>query len=332
MSRFQSGLRLRIIGAAMALAVVLTGCGGSSTTTSSTTDQMSPQASDSQTMPDTSTTDDDTQTDSSDEWVPLDMKVRVVNLWYPSDSTTSGSIDVYNEFARPGFGAKKLVTVAPGTATEFFAPEAKKLFLDQGSKDFKLTFYPEGKNLDADQLMSQNEDWASGLVLTYVITAASKDSGSTGASVQVFADAPGSSTAWETGAPWAPPAGKATLLLMATALQYAGADPNIGPAYLASTTAGKCINFMDSADGTMHDEDSSSFGLISGTGGMTIVLDPGEQIRINKAPPTSSVKEACASKPVIPAMDPGLAAGGRAYGFLWGSDPDAPKLMILPAG
>lgn len=321
--RLSRGWRLAAAGV---LAIGLTACGGSSTTTtpsSSTSTPAGPASSDavSDTPSPTSASADDS------EWLALDMKVRVVNLWHPGDSATGQAIDVYAETAQDG---KKLMTVAPGTASELVVPVMKKLFAGEGEKTFNLSFYPEGKTVRDDELIYQGETSASGLVLTYVLLPPSPD-GDGGSSIQVFADETGSSTDWSSMLVGTPPAGKAALMLNATALQYAGKEPTDYPTYLASTTAGKCIGYLD-GDGTEH-TDTSTFSLIGGTSGMTVVLDPGEQFRINKTGSTSEgVDKVCASKPVVPATDPGLSAGGRAYGFLWGPDPSAPDLLLVPIG
>ena len=216
------------------------------------------------------------------EWLALDMKVRVVNLWHPGDSATGQAIDVYAETAQDG---KKLMTVAPGTVSDLVVPVMKKLFAGEGEKTFNLSFYPEGKTVRDDELIYQGETSASGLVLTYVLLPPSPD-GDGGSSIQVFADETGSSTDWSSMLVGTPPAGKAALMLNATALQYAGKEPTDYPTYLASTTAGKCIGYLD-GDGTEH-TDTSTFSLIGGTSGMTVVLDPGEQFRINKTGSTCS--------------------------------------------
>ncbi|GAA1751931.1 hypothetical protein GCM10009810_10140 [Nostocoides vanveenii] len=317
--------RGRRVAAAAALAIGLTACGGSSTSPSSgaASTAQSPPSSDAASEASSPTA---TSADES-EWLALDMKVRVVNLWHPVDSTTGGAVDVYSEIAQDG---KKLMTVAPGTVSELVVPYMKKLVAGEGEKTFNLSFYPEGKTVRDDELIYQGETSASGLVLTYVLLPPSPDSDG-GSSIQVFADETGSSTDWSTSLVGTPPAGKAALMLNATALQYAGKDPNDYPTYLASTTAGKCIGYLD-GDGTEH-TDTSSFSLIGGTSGMTVVLDQGEQIRINKTGPTSEgVDKVCASKPVVPATDTGLTAGRRAYGFLYGTDPSAPQLLLVPIG
>ena len=69
------------------------------------------------------------------------MKVRVVNLWHPVDSTTGGADRCLPEIAQDG---KKPMTVAPGTVSEPRRALYEEARRRQGEKTFNLSFYPEG--------------------------------------------------------------------------------------------------------------------------------------------------------------------------------------------
>jgi hypothetical protein len=93
---------------------------------------------------------------------PSGAKVRVVNVY--NDGTGSpGSIDVY---AAPWVlaGAKPLLSVPYGTATDFFDPTVSD---EQG--DMFLSFYRHGQTGNGTELMSQDETLKGGEVITFVL-------------------------------------------------------------------------------------------------------------------------------------------------------------------
>lgn len=88
-------------------------------------------------------------------------KVRIVNVY--NGGPTAASIDVY---AAPWVlaGAKPLLTVPYGTATDFFDPTVA----DEAG-DMFLSFYRHGETGNGTEVMSQTETLKGGEVITYVL-------------------------------------------------------------------------------------------------------------------------------------------------------------------
>lgn len=93
---------------------------------------------------------------------PSGAKVRVVNL-YNDGTGAPTSIDVY---AAPWVleGAKPLLSVPYGTATDFFDPTVAD---DQG--DMFLSFYRHGQTGNGNELISQTETLKGGEVITFML-------------------------------------------------------------------------------------------------------------------------------------------------------------------
>ena len=80
----------------------------------------------------------------SQQGVPIDMKVRVVNVYAAKGAPQGQSIDVWAGYPGSSDG-RRLVTVPYGQVSEFFAP----VVFDQGTAadhgQYTLTMVPSGK-------------------------------------------------------------------------------------------------------------------------------------------------------------------------------------------
>ncbi|HEX8026008.1 MAG TPA: hypothetical protein VF484_07380, partial [Candidatus Limnocylindrales bacterium] len=131
---------------------------------------------------------------------PSGAKVRVINAYTPVTGDP-GPVDVYAAF-NPQAGDKPLITVPYGTMTEFFDPTASD---DQG--DGVLAFFPSGVVGQGKDLITQQETFTTGEVLTvYLTTGDQKDDGTYGGSTIVFEHHPA-----DTGSMATPDAGKGLL-------------------------------------------------------------------------------------------------------------------------
>ncbi len=266
--------------------------------------------------------------------VALNMSVRVVNLFIPKGSQQGSAVEVW--VGSPQYGGKKLQTVPYGQVSQFFAPEVTDS-LGQGQTDshpdYTLSFYAAGTSATSQELIDQGENASPGQKLTMVI--APGEPSSDGASLQVFADDLGSDPAgggFHTLSVPAPPSGSAVLLLGALALAHRGADPTSPDSLTPSTVDGKCIQYIESDTGKVHDPKSDTTDLVGGTESLAYVVQPGTQIRVNVVKDQQSVTQACSSAPIVGPSDPKLAAGQRAYGFVYGSDLKTAKLLVVPNG
>ena len=270
--------------------------------------------------------------------VALNMKVRVVNLFIPAGADTGSPIDVWN--GDPKYGGKKLKTVPYGQVSDYFAPEVPDT-MGQGVTDehlpYTLTFYLPGKIADGDSLGRDGEDSSPGQQLTLVLTPG--DKGTNNSYRYTFTDDLGTakdSSFTRLSVP-TPPRGKAVLFLGATALLERGASPGDDPG-LAPTSGGKCVNYFESSDiGTtdapkLHDPASYTMSLLGGTSTYGYVLDPGASFAVSQVQEQQSAEDACATTPAVGPFDPKLAAGARAYGFLYGPNLKAAKLLVVPTG
>ncbi len=264
----------------------------------------------------------------------LDMSVRVVNLFTPKGSTTGTAIEVWAGSSNNG--GRRLQTVPYGQVSPYFAPAVQD---PQGQgqtsshMSYSLNFYAAGKTADSEVLFNQGEDSSPGQKLTMVI--APNEPTADGASAQIFADDVGSSPVaggfTKLSVPPAP-AGTAVLLLGAVAMEYRGADPTSPDSLTPSTVDGKCIQYIESDTGKVHDPKSDTTDLFGGTSSLPYVVQPGTQIRINLLKDQQSVTDSCADTPVLGPVDPKLTAGERAYGFIYGPDMKAAQLLVVPTG
>lgn len=264
----------------------------------------------------------------------LNMQIRVVNLWIPTGAQQGGAIDVW--VGSPQFGGKKLKTVEYGTVSEFFPPETDAPLGSgpaDGHEDYRLTFYPVGKTGDDDELITQNGTSSPGAKVTYLTMPADPDG--RGLTLQSFLDDPGSEPT-PAGSLDDPvlqiPAGKAVLSLTAAPMQYRGADPKNGPSYVAASVGGQCLQYLDRETGKVH-EDPNVVETLGGTYSLAYVVDPGAKVRVNQFPDDqTSAADTCAGKPTLDGIDPGIAAGQRAYGFVYGIDEQQVKILVVPVG
>lgn len=272
--------------------------------------------------------------------VALKMLVRVANTYIPDGSQTGAPIEVWA--GAPDLGGKKLMTVPYGSVSEYFAPEITDP-LGQGVTDerapYTLGFYPIGAKSSDDLLIDQGEDASPGQKLTMVVGPNSP--GSKGASIGVAADDIGSSPK-QGGFTFVsipkPPAGQAVLQLDAAALQDRPGMTDSAGGLTPSTTSGTCLPYfdLDSAGmqptSTLHDMSSDTVSLFGGTQSLDYVTKPGVQIRVNQVKDQQSVPDACKDTPVFGPIDPKLAAGGRAYGIMYGPSLSKAEMLIIPVG
>ena len=264
--------------------------------------------------------------------VALPMSVRVVNLYLPKGSDTPTPIEVWT--GAPANGGKKLATVPYGQAGAYFAPEVADP-MGQGASgpntDYSLSFYATGHTGADDELISQGEKSAPGEKLTMVATPGDADS--KGLTLQVVTDDLGSApqgSGFTTVSLPPPPEGKALLSINATALQYrkGGSDLSLTP----STTAGKCLAYLDPDTGKLHDMGADTMNLVGGTTSLAYPMGPATSFRLNSLKDQESVADACADAPVAGPFDPGLSAGQHAYGFLYGPNLSSAKFLVVPVG
>ena len=269
--------------------------------------------------------------DSSDPagTVALPMSVRVVNLYLPKGSDTPSPIEVWS--GPPADGGKKLTTVPYGQASAYFAPQVSNP--GQGASgagvEYSLSLYAAGHLATDDELISQNERSAPGEKLTMVATPGDPDS--TGATLQVLTDDLGSApqgSGFTTVSLPPPSSGTAVLSINATALQYRNGGS--GVSLTASTTAGKCLAYLDPDTGKVHDMSSDTTDMIGGTGSLAYPLSPGASFRLDEPKDQESLSDACAGPPLAGPFAPGLIAGQRAYGFLYGINLKSAKLLVVP--
>ena len=285
-------------------------------------------------------TDSDT-TEAQQKFVPIDMQVRVVNLWSPAGSGKGGDIDVWS--ANPRYGGKKLITVKYGTASKFFAPQVQDS-PGQGSDpnaekvDYQLQYYAAGKTDQGNDLMETTPTSSPKLKQTIVLTPNDPQNPNNGATMQTFTDDYGTAGRADNGFPDLlpkPKAGTAEFMINATATEYfKTSDDSSNPAFFAAS-GGKCNdNYFDNDTGKLH-TDPNIGQLVGGTGSTTYVLKPNTTVDLVKQPGGSievSQDEVCAMKPSISGIDPKLGDGDRAYGFVYGSDVKSLKILILPLG
>lgn len=266
--------------------------------------------------------------------VVTDTAVRVVNLYLPKGSPQGSPVDVW--VGSPAHGGKKLQTVPYGKAGDYFPVD----ILDPtGSLTkapglaYRLSVYAAGKTNPAEELISQGEDAWPGQKLTMVVVSNHSEQG--GAGLQVFADDLGSmekrSGFQHLSVPLAP-AGSAVLLLGALAVESLGPDPTHPARFTPSTSDGKCIEYIESDTGKVHDPNSNVVDLFGATSLLPYVVQPGKTIGFTVLHDQQSMADACAGDPVLGPIDPELVAGERAYGFLYGPTMKAAKLLVLPTG
>lgn len=264
--------------------------------------------------------------------VALDMSVRVANLLV--DNKTGAGIDIEVWSSMPPYG-KKLITVPYGEMSEFFPPEIGDP-MGEGQVDvrsnYSLVYQPVGNTDDAKVLMNQNGTSSPGQKLTTVIYQSGPDG--QGGTIQTFADDVGSQAA-ESGFPEIsvpePPSGTAMLYLAAGATQYLGADPGNSPGFVPAVD-GACLEYFDIDTGAVHDSSDGSTSLLGGTSALGYPVEPGQQVAITPSNDSEPVDSSCAGDPVLAPFDPGLQAGDRAYGFVYGSSLDDLKILVAKLG
>ncbi|GGM17762.1 hypothetical protein [Nakamurella endophytica] len=271
---------------------------------------------------------------SSLRTVPLDMQIRLVNLWTPAGGHTGRAVDVW--VGSPRYGGKRLATVPYGTAGAFFAPEVLDPQGQGGSGPhvpWTVAFYASGGTSDDDLLMTQGETSAPGQRLTFL--ALPPDPGGRGMSLQVFADRIGSDPSgggWDRPDVPTPPAGAAVLVLNAAATQHSGPGSGTGPTYRPGVD-GRCLPALDPDTGEPADLDGGA-ALLGGTSSLAYAVPAGATVRLHRTDdrPDTGPDEQCGGGAVGAPVDPGPAAGSRAYGFVHGDDPAAPHVLLVPAG
>ncbi|MTD15596.1 hypothetical protein GIS00_16810 [Nakamurella sp. YIM 132087] len=263
----------------------------------------------------------------------LDMQIRLANLWLPAGATGGQAIDVW--VGSPEYGGTKLMTVDYGTASEFVAmriPDPQGQGQVDKNTSWTISYYPAGKTATDDMLMQAGGTSSPGQKLT--LLAGPVDADSTGLTLQQFADDAGSDPQegnWSGPSIAVPTDGTAAVMINAMALQYTGTDGDM-PGYIASAADG-CLDYIDPLTGELHD-DPYTDNLVGGTQGLTYFLQPGGDLRLHLTDPDAQtpVRDECAAAPTLDAGDTGLAANGRAFGFMYGTDPAAPKMLLLPVG
>ncbi len=262
-------------------------------------------------------------------FVPLDMSVRVVNLFLPKGSTSGTAVDVW-----AGYGAdsssKKLITVPYGQVSDYFAPAISG---SQGSASahtsYTLTFYPAGNTTDV--LGQQSESASPKQKLT--MTLAPGDSTGVGGQLQVAADQLGTSPEGggftTTSIPKAP-AGKAIVVLSALGLESPVGNSSSTSLQLSSSS-GTCELYIDPGTGRPNDPTSGSTELTGGSSQLAYIVQPGAQVGVNQVKANEDVTTACHDQPVA-SFDPKLSAGQGAYAFVYGADVSTAKVLVVPVG
>lgn len=262
----------------------------------------------------------------SEQGTPIDMKVRVANVYAAKGAEAGQPIDVWA--GDPGSGnGRKLLTVPYGQVSDFFAP----VVFDQGTAaehdQYTLTMVPSGKSGSGDVLMQQQESSSPGQQLTMILGPGDADS--RGGSLQVFADELGSApdgSGFTSSA--IPSAAASQAVIKLNALGVHTADSS-GPSFVLASADGQCLSYIEPDTGQLHDPKSDTTTLVGGSSTLSYLIQPGQQARVHLVGDQQAVSEACHGQPVATA-DPQLAAGKGAYGFLFGATAAAAKLLLVP--
>ena len=235
-------------------------------------------------------------------------RVRFVNL-FTNDAYPSTAIDVYEGSSATDPCGKKLATVEFGSASDYVDVTALS---DSGS--WNAVAYVAGESDDEHRIMEQGESWPGGEAVTIVFSAAEPSDMDMGlppsaGSVQAF---------FENGdfpAVAEPPAGKATVGIAATSLQWVDPDG----AWIAGIAGQSgCLVAEGDSEG--------STSLIAGTQLVTYPVDPGS-LSLGLFP---SDPGTCTDAPAIGPVALDVEADSRAFVFAYGSSPDDEQLLVLP--
>ncbi|RIJ67806.1 hypothetical protein D1871_22870 [Nakamurella silvestris] len=261
--------------------------------------------------------------------IPLDMTVRVVNLYVPQGSTEGAPIEVWT--GSPEYGGHRLVTVDYGTVSDFFAPEIADPFGDvvlEKNNDYSLGYYPVGATTSDQALITKSETSSPGAKLT--VLALPGDPDGQGMSMQTWADEVGSAPEagnWNGTLP-TPPAGSGLAIVNAAATQYLGSDGS-APGYVGAAQDGTCLQYYDTDTGKIHTDEFTD-SLVGGTQSLTFVVTPGQKISLVPYQEQGTHQDNCAGKSAFAPLDPAVGAGGAAYLFVHGTSATELTALVVP--
>ena len=241
---------------------------------------------------------------------PSRAKVRIVNVY--NGGSKAASIDVY---AAPWVdaGAKPLLTVPYGTATEFFDPTVAD---DQG--DMFLVFYRHGETGNGNELISKTETLKGGETITYVLMSdhETRDDGTPKLFLQPLFHKPGGGEFDATPGP-----GKGLLLVNMHGIEPAVTAPE-GTAWYLSAGSG-CVPSISDSDGSL---------TAAGPGDGTIYAFDAGDITVSLHPVASDSAADCTTPALISGIKATIEAGKESLLVVWAPAASELKSMVLPLG
>ncbi len=245
---------------------------------------------------------------------PSGAKVRIVNTYVPLTGEP-GALDVYPaEWVLEG--AKPLLSVPYGTASDFFDPT---VFDDAG--DMALSAYIAGETGNGNEVASQTETLKGGEIITMVVTTGSneKPNGGRYGGMQVFFHA---TKGVEFGQP-TPAPGKALLVVSTVGLELIMAKPDDQTLYLKIDGAAGCTK-------AIGDDQYTLTGV--GPGSSTAFqLDPGTYSAAIYAQPSSSAEPpTCTGTPFVKDIALTVAGDQTTLLEIFGPKESDIRSLVLP--
>ena len=240
---------------------------------------------------------------------PQKARVRFVNL-FTNSTYPASAVDVWQGFGGTDPCAKKLATVPFGSASDYVDVTAT-----DSSGDWNATAYVAGSTAKDHQIITQSETWKGGEQVTITFQGAEPQPGSdlpasAGGDQAFFENTSSADTSALT-----PVAGKAVLGISGGSVQYVVKDG----AWFADV-AGHTGCLLAAGD------TSSTRTDIGGTQLVSYAVDPGS-IKLALYP---SDPGTCAGAPAVGPVTFDAAAGSRTLVFVYGSDAQHLKLLVLP--
>lgn len=245
---------------------------------------------------------------------PSGAKVRIVNTYVPLTGNP-GALDVYPaEWVLEG--ARPLVSVPYGTASEFFDPT---VFDDAG--DIALSAYIAGETGNGNEVASQTETLKGGEIITMVVTTGSneKPNGGRYGGMQVFFHA---TKGVEFGQP-TPAPGKSLLIVSTVGLELIMAKPDDQSLYLKIDGVAGCAKAVGDDQYTL-----TSVGPGSST---AFQLDPGTYTASIVAQPSSSEgPPSCTGTPLVKDIALTVAGDRTTLLEIYGPKESDIRSLLLP--